>query len=112
MCWSHWGVTAGIDYPAKRVVKYTTGDSTRYTNYTSAKLNALYEEMLKDENRFDEQKMLKMYAEAEKIVLDEMLVVPVIQTQSFQMKSTRMVFPVDQYITGFGWGTMFADMNQ
>jgi oligopeptide transport system substrate-binding protein len=112
MCWSHWGVTAGIDYPAKRVTKYTTADTTRYTNYTSERLNNLYADMLKDENRFDEQKMLKLYAEAEKTVLDEMLVVPVIQTQTYKMKSSRMLFPVDQYITGFGWGTMFADMKQ
>jgi len=112
MCWSHWNISAGQDYPAKRVTKYTTGDTTRYTNYTSEKLNNLYAEMLKDENRFDEQKMLKMYAEAEKIVLDEQLVVPVIQTQSFTLKSERLILPVDQYVTGFGWGTMFCDIKQ
>ena len=112
MCWSHWNVSAGQDYPAKRVTKYTTGDTTRYTNYTSEKLNSLYAEMLKDENRFDEMKMLQLYAEAEKTVLDEMLVVPCVQTQSFTMKSSRLIYPVDQYVHGFGWGTLYCDLAQ
>ena len=49
-------------------------------------------------------------AKLEKIYLEHVIHVPMMQEVSRQLFSEKMILPVKTYVPGFGWGTIYADM--
>jgi len=44
--------------------------------------------------------------------MDYVLVVPLFETPSYQMSSERVNLPVEDYITGFGWGWLYCTLSK
>ena len=63
-----------------------------------------------EEVRLNPELMVKMTAELEALYLRDVINVPLYDTVSYTMYSERMVLPCSEYIPGFGFGTMFADI--
>ena len=46
----------------------------------------------------------------EKIYLDKVIQIPMVQAVSYTLISDRLELPVDEYVPGFGWGIIYADI--
>lgn len=60
----------------------------------------------------DYTKMLDATAELEKTYLEKVIHIPMVQDVNYEMFSDRLVLPVNTYIPGFGWGTMYGDIAE
>ena len=48
--------------------------------------------------------------ELEKIYLEDVVNVPVVQNVAYTLFSERLEVPMQTYIPGFGWGTNYGDI--
>lgn len=60
----------------------------------------------------DYETILQETEKLERIHLDKVINIPVVQCVNYIMFSERLDLPVDNYIPGFGWGTMYADIAE
>jgi len=103
--WSVWGLAAESFYPWKKFEKYTTTNSTRYSAYKNIKLDAIYAECMKDENRLDEDKLAALTVQGEDAWYEDMTCIPIYGTVKKLMFQDNIELPMVQYSpqVGFGW---------
>ena len=103
--WAGWGLAAEDFYPWKKFQKYTSTDSSRYGYYQNFKLDEIYKECLKDENRLDGNKLLDLTVAGESAWYDDMTNIPVYSAITKMMFQERVDLPMNVYTsqTGFGW---------
>jgi hypothetical protein len=111
LCWSGWSLAAENYYPWMKFEVYTSTKSNRYTMYRNDKLDAIYAECLKDENRLDEQKLLALTVQGEQAWYDDMTCIPVYGGVSNYMYQERIQLPVDNYTAGMGLGWRYATLK-
>ena len=63
-----------------------------------------------DEVKSDYARLLEETAKLEKIYLDKVIQIPMVQAVSYTLISDRLELPVDEYVPGFGWGIIYADI--
>ncbi len=111
LSWMGWALTAESFSPAAKFQVYTSNSSRRVANYGNKEIDALYGEAISDAVRSDDEKVVKLAAKMEKIFLDEVLSVPVIQVQNYVLISDRIKTACIENQPGFAtWGWEFADI--
>ena len=82
-----------------------TDYKSRFAPYSNTKLDAIYNECLKDENRLSDKNLLKLTVEGESAWYDDMTDIPVYATIYKYMYQERVNLPMTQYTSqnGFGW---------
>ena len=109
---SQWSLSAG-DFAPNRVFEvYTSSYARKNGPYNSEKLDALYAESIIDDVRKDEYRVAELAMEMEKVMLNELLVVPINQTTSTGLIADRVILPLDERHTSIGWGLTYADLEQ
>ena len=56
--------------------------------------------------------MLEETAKLENIYLDKVIQIPIAQAVGYEMISDKLILPVDEYVPGFGWGLIYADIAE
>ena len=108
LCWSGWGLAAEDYSPWKKFEVYTSFRSNRYTAYRNAKLEEIYSECMKEENRLDESKLLALTVEGEKAMYEDMTCIPVYGSVSNMMFQESVQLAVDNYCPGLGLGWYYS----
>ena len=108
LCWSGWGLAAENNYPWKKFEKYTSTNGTRYTNYKNDKLDAIYKECMKDENRLNDKNLLKLTVQGEEAWYEDMTCIPVYGGVSKYMYQEYVQLPVSGYAAGIGLGWYYS----
>jgi len=105
LCWSAWGVTAEKFFPWRKLERYTTWHSRRYTMYKNSAVDELYAACLLDENRLDENRLVDLTVQLEQAMYDDMTCVPVYNPRYHILFSDRVELPMAVYNpnVGFGW---------
>ena len=109
--WSAWDLTAAQLYPNRKFEPYTSTDSRRFAPYNSPELDALYAESISEECRLDEKKRIEVTMEMEKLVIDNVLEIPVYQQQAYVIHSDRCILPSDVRVNTIGWGWAYMDID-
>ncbi len=108
---SQWSLSAGDFAPNRIFEVYTSGYARKNGPYASDRLDALYAESILDEVRKDEYRVAELAMEMEKVMLEELLVVPINQTTSTGLIADRVILPLDERHTSIGWGLTYADVR-
>ena len=108
MCFSAWGLDAESFYPWKKFERYTSTYTSRYTTYSNDKLDAIYAECMKDENRLNDQNLLKLTVQGEEAWYEDMTCIPVYGGVSRMLFQEYVDLPVDSYAAGIGLGWYYA----
>ena len=105
-----WGRGASRTYPYTCFYYYRSAYSGSPNNYFNEDFEEQYDycESIKTG---DYNTLLEETAKLEEIYLEHVIQCPVFQDVSFSMFSDDLVLPVQTYIPGFGWGTVYADKN-
>lgn len=64
------------------------------------------------EAKIDHNLRIQLTNKAEKIALDEVFVVPLYETPSYQLCSERVTLPCSEYVAGFGWGWLYGTISK
>ena len=108
LCWAGWGLAAENYYPWKKFEKYTSTNGTRYSAYKNYKLDAIYAECMKDENRLDDEKLLALTVQGEEAWYEDMTNIPVYGGVSKMLYQEYVDLPVDAYAPGIGLGWYYS----
>jgi len=108
LCWAGWGLAAENYYPWKKFEKYTSTNGTRYSAYKNYKLDAIYAECMKDENRLDDEKLLALTVQGEDAWYEDMTNIPVYAGVSKMLYQEYVDLPVDTYAPGIGLGWYYS----
>ena len=108
MGWTGWEPAAEDYYPWKKFNYVSSTYASRYSDYKNSKLDAIYAECLKDENRLDEKKLAALTVQGEEAWYEDMTDIPVyVDVQNVLFKD-HIQLPVEQYSPGVGFGWYFA----
>jgi len=108
MCWSGWGLAAENFYPWKKFERYTSTNATRYSAYSNDKLDAIYAECLKDENRLSDTKLLALTVQGEEAWYEDMTSIPVYAGVTNMLFQEYVDLPVSTYAAGMGLGWYYS----
>jgi oligopeptide transport system substrate-binding protein len=109
---SQWALSAGDFAPNRIFEVYTSTYARKNGPYNCPRLDELYAESIQDEVRKDERRAAELAIEMEKVMLEELLVVPINQTTSTGLISDRVILPLDERHTSIGWGLTYADIKK
>ncbi len=112
MSMSRWGQVATNYNPAYTFVIYTTSYNRRNANYNNDRIDALFAESQTPAVRQDEKRLAQLAMDMEKIYLDEVITVPVLQSVNVQLVSERLLLPLIENHVDAGFATRFADIHQ
>lgn len=107
-----WGASVSRTYPYMALRYFRSEYSGRPNSYTSKAFDDQYNVCDSEEVKLDRQRLNEETAKLEQIYLDEVINIPVYQELSYVLYSERLVLPCKQYIPGFGFGVMFADVAE
>lgn len=105
-----WTRGASRTYPYTCFYYYLSTYSSHPNNFFDEEFEAQYAVCDSEEVKSDYARMLEETAKLEKIYLDKVIQIPMVQAVNYDMFSTRLSLPVTTYIPGFGWGTMYGDI--
>lgn len=105
-----WSRSASRTYPYTCFYYYLSTYSSHPNNFFDEEFEAQYAVCDSDEVKSDYDRMLEETAKLERIYLDKVIQIPVVQHVNYDMFSTRLKLPVSTYIPGFGWGIMYGDI--
>lgn len=105
-----WALAAGTYNPSKHIETFTSMYARRNAPYHSDRLDDLFRQSILPENRMDEVLNAKLAAEMEKVIIDEVVTIPVLENQTFYMFSDRLEFPMDRKDSSLSWGYEYADI--
>jgi len=113
LSWMGWNLTAESFSPAGKFQVYLSDSSRRVANYGNKEIDALYYKAVSDDVRGDKQEVARLAAKMEKIFLDEVLSIPVIQAQNYVLIAERVKTACIENQPGFAtWGWEFADLTK
>ncbi len=105
-----WSRGAARTYPYTCFYYYLSSYASHPNNFFDAEFEEQY--AVADSVKTDYNKMLEETAKLEEIYLEKVINIPMVQEINYQMFSDRLVLPVQTYIPGIGWGTMFGDIAE
>jgi len=108
---SGWNTSSECPWNAMKVYCSWYGGSNDPI-YSDA-FDALWEEANNSkQSKTDLNYRLEKTVALEKMALDDVYVVPLYETPSYQLSSERVNLPVENYITGFGWGWLYCTLSK
>ena len=105
-----WARSASRTYPYTCFYYYLSSYDSHPNNYFDDEFEAQYAVCDSEEVKSDYQRVLEETAKLENIYLDKVIQIPVVQGVGYQLISDRLELPVDEFVPGFGWGLMYADI--
>ena len=105
-----WSRGASRTYPYTCFYYYRRAYESHPNNYFDDEFEAQYDVCDSDEVKSDYARLLEETAKLEKIYLDKVIQIPMVQAVSYTLISDRLELPVDEYVPGFGWGIIYADI--
>ena len=104
-----WSRNASRDYPYQAFYYFRAAYATHPNVYISERFDTQWDfcDSIKEEPW--ETQMEAAY-ELEKIYLEDVVNVPVVQNVAYTLFSERLEVPMQTYIPGFGWGTNYGDI--
>ena len=105
-----WSRGASRTYPYTCFYYYRRAYESHPNNYFDDEFEAQYDVCDSDEVKSDYARLLEETAKLEKIYLDKVIQIPMVQAVSYTLISDRLELPVDEYVPGFGWGILYADI--
>ncbi|MDO4837678.1 MAG: ABC transporter substrate-binding protein [Clostridia bacterium] len=105
-----WSRGAARTYPYTCFYYYLSSYASHPNNFFDADFEEQY--AVADSVKSDYTKMLEETAKLEEIYLEKVINIPMVQEINYQLFSDRLVLPVQTYIPGIGWGTMFGDIAE
>ncbi len=106
---NNWARSLSRTYPFQCFYYYTSGYGSHPNYYLSEKFDQQFDYCVSIQDG-DYDELLKATYDLEMIYLEEVVQCPVVQSVNYTLFSERLVLPVDTYIPGFGWGTMYGDI--
>lgn len=105
MSWSSWGITSEKFAPYRKMERYTTTYTRRYTMYKNTALDQLWAQCLLEENRLDDEKLAALTVQMEQTMYEDMTCCPVYGVTNYAMFSERISVPLKEYDPSleFGW---------
>ena len=106
MGWTGWEPAAEDYYPWKKFNYVSSTYASRYSDYKNSKLDAIYAECLKDENRLNEDKLVALTVQGEEAWYEDMTDIPVYVDVKYTLFSDRIDLPMKQNVSSiafFGW---------
>ena len=105
-----WTRSASRTYPYACFYYYLSTYDSHPNNFFDEEFEAQYAVCDSEEVKSDYARVLEETAKLENIYLDKVIQIPLVQAVGYQMISDRLELPVDEFVPGFGWGIMFADI--
>lgn len=105
-----WSRGASRTAPYTCFYYYLTSYGTSPNNYFVEAFDAQYAVCDSSEVKADYNRMLQETKKLEELYLEYVIHVPVVQDIVYQMFSDRIQLKVENYIPGFGWGTIYGDI--
>ena len=106
---NQWSRSLSRTYPFQCYYYFTSGYGSHPNYYLSDKFDAQFDYCVSvQDGAYDD--LLKATYDLEMIALEEVIHCPVVQIVNYTLFSEHLVLPVDTYIPGFGWGTMYGDI--
>lgn len=105
-----WAQGAGTYNSAKHIETFTSSYTRKNAPYHSDKLDALYAESLIPENRMNKEKLAELTAAMEKVIIEEVVTIPVLENRTFYLFSDRLLLALNVKDTALSWGFRFADI--
>ncbi len=108
MDWDRW---LSRTVPYQCYYYFTEGYSAHPNNYFGPNFEAAWAEA-EAARSADYETVLQNTQKVELAHLEDMVNIPFCQVVNYIMFSDRLDLPVNTYIPGFGWGTMYADLAE
>ncbi|NLG26242.1 MAG: ABC transporter substrate-binding protein, partial [Clostridiales bacterium] len=105
-----WSRTAARIYPYQVFYYYLTSYGTSPNNYFVQAFDDQFAVCDSPEVKADYTRMLQETQKLEEIYLEYVIHIPVVQDVAYQMFADHLQLPVETYIPGFGWGTIYGDI--
>ena len=105
-----WGPAVSRISPYRAFQYFIDDYQSRPNSYSTDRFNEYFHETNTEEVRLDQQLMLEKSAELEKIYLEDVINVPIYVRRNYEVYSDKIQLPFDEYVSGFGFGVMFADI--
>lgn len=105
-----WSRTAARIYPYQVFYYYLTSYGTSPNNYFVQEFDDQFAVCDSAEVKADYTRMLQETQKLEEIYLEYVIHIPVVQDVAYQMFADHLKLPVETYIPGFGWGTIYGDI--
>lgn len=107
-----WAASLSRVYPYAAFQYFVDAYASRPNSFISKDFDAQFAACQAEEVRLDPARMVRMTAELESLYLRDVVHVPLFENVYYMMYSERIKLPCPEYVPGFGWGTMFADIAQ
>lgn len=107
-----WSASLSRIYPYAAFRYFISSYNSRPNSYITERFDEQFKACQAEEVRLNPELMVKMTAELEKIYLEDVINVPLYQYYDYTLISERITVPCDDYIPGFGYGTMFGDIAE
>ena len=105
-----WSRSASRTYPYTCFYYYLSTYGSHPNNFFDEEFEAQYAVCDSEEVKSDYKRLLEETAKLENIYLDKVIHIPVAQGVSYELIADRLELPVDEFVPGFGWGLMYADI--
>jgi len=106
---NEWARSAARTYPYQIFYYYTSFYSNHPNNFLDDEFDAQYK--VCEGLAADYMACLEQTAELERIYLAKVINIPIVQEVSYTLFSDRIELPVNTYIPGYGWGTLYGDIK-
>ena len=106
---NQWARSLSRTYPFQCFYYYTTGYGSHPNYYLSERFDTQFDYCVSIQDG-DYNKLLEETYNLEMIYLEEVVQCPVVQQVNYTLFSEHLELPVETYIPGFGWGTMYGDI--
>ncbi len=111
MAFSGWGASLSRVYPYAAMQYFVDAYAARPNSFISEDFDRQFAACQAEEVRLDPELMVEMTAELEALYLRDVINVPLYDPINYTMYSEKMILPCSEYIPGFGFGSMFADIK-
>ena len=107
-----WSRQASRTYPYTCFYYYLSTYGSHPNNFFDEEFEAQYAVCDSDEVKSDYSRLLDETAKLERIYLEKVIQVPVVQEVYYEMFADRLILPVEEYLPSFGWGLAFGDIAE
>jgi oligopeptide transport system substrate-binding protein len=105
-----WTRSLSRKFPYMGFYYYLSTYGTAPNNYFDAEFDAQYAVCDDPAIKGDYEKILEETEKLERIYLDKVIHVPTVQRVVYEMFSERVKLPVQRYVPGLGWGTIYGEI--
>lgn len=110
LAYGGWAASLSRIYPYEAFRYFVSDYEYRPNSYVTERFDKQFEACKSEEVRLNPELMVEMTAELEKIYLEDVINIPLHQYYSYTIVADRIKLPCAEYIPGFGYGFMFADI--